>query len=179
VIINIVTPCSRPENLMAMSESINIPLGRYRWIVVIDATDMPSVMLPKNAEVYLAKVDGSTSGNGQRNKALDMIDAGYVLFLDDDTILHKDLWDAVRYATEDVVCWQQSWKDGSHRLDAGDFRVGHIDSGSFMANRSVIGDIRWDLDRYDADGYFAEKVFAEKRTIRKINQYLSHYNDLR
>ena len=27
--------------------------------------------------------------------------------------------------------------------------------------------------------YFAEKVFAKKRTIRKINQYLSHYNDLR
>lgn len=179
MIINIVTPCSRPENLMAMSESINIPLGRYRWIVVIDATDMPSVMLPKNAEVYLAKVDGSTSGNGQRNKALDMINAGYVLFLDDDTILHKDLWDAVRYATEDIVCWQQSLKDGSHRLDAGDFRVCHIDSGSFMVKRSVIGDIRWDLGRYDADGYFAEKVFAKKQTIRKINQYLSHYNYLR
>lgn len=179
MIINIVTPCSRPENLTEISESINIPLGRYRWIVLFDADALPSTPLPKNAEVYLARMTDSLVGNGQRNKALDIIQSGYVLFLDDDTILHKDFWEAVRYATEDVVCWQQSWKDGNHRLDAGDFRVGHIDSGSFMVKRSVIGDIRWDLDRYDADGYFAEKIVAKRRTIRKINQYLSHYNYLR
>lgn len=176
--INIVTPCGRPQNLERVSESINIPLGRYRWIVVIDSPDMPSVRLPKNAEAYSAKVDGSVSGNGQRNKALGMIDGGYVLFLDDDTILHKDLWDAVRYANEDIVCWKQSWKDGGHRLDAGNFSVGNVDSGSFMVKRSVIGDIRWDLGRYDADGYFAQEVFSRKKTIRQINEYLSHYNYL-
>ena len=179
MLINIVTPCSRPENLKAIAESINIPSRHYRWIVVHDADEFPDMETPKQAEQHLYREQGSISGNGQRNKALRLIADGYVLFLDDDTILHHNLWDAVCKADEDVVCWKQYWKDAGHRLDAGDFTVGHIDSGSFMVKRSVIGDLQWEVDRYDADGYFAQQIFSRKQTIRQINEYLSHYNHLR
>ncbi len=33
--LNIITPCSRPDNLNEVSKSINIPPEHYRWIVLV------------------------------------------------------------------------------------------------------------------------------------------------
>ena len=179
MLINIVTPCCRPENLKAIAESINIPSRYYRWIVVHDADEFPDTETPKQAEQHLYREEGSTSGNAQRNHAINLINGGYVLFLDDDTILHPDLWEAVKDCDEDIVSWAQIWPNGEHRLYAGSYSVGSIDSGSFMVKRSVIGDIQWQPSQYDADGHFAQQVVARTTSQRRIEQYLSFYNYLR
>ena len=137
--INIVTPCSRPENLGAIAGSINIPISSYRWIVVFDADEIPSIDLPSNAEVYAHRNTESRSGNAQRNFANKMIRGGYVLHLDDDTILHPKLWESVKECTEDLVGWKQCNKDNSHRLSVGEWQVGFIDSGSFMVDQNTMG----------------------------------------
>jgi len=177
--INIVTPCSRPENLGAIAGSINIPESSYRWIVVFDADEIPSIDLPSNAEVYAHRNTESCSGNAQRNFANKMIRGGYVLYLDDDTILHPKLWESVKECTEDLVGWKQCNKDNSHRLSVGEWQVGFIDSGSFMVDQNTMGDSDWALDRYDADGYFAREMRLKSETVKEIYDYLSIYNYLR
>jgi glycosyltransferase involved in cell wall biosynthesis len=177
--INIVTPCSRPENLGAIAGSINIPESSYRWIVVFDADEIPSIDLPSNAEVYAHRNTESRSGNAQRNFANKMIRGGYVLYLDDDTILHPKLWESVKECTEDLVGWKQCNKDNSHRLSVGEWQVGFIDSGSFMVDQNTMGDSDWTLDRYDADGYFAREMRLKAETVKEIYDYLSIYNYLR
>jgi glycosyltransferase involved in cell wall biosynthesis len=177
--INIVTPCSRPENLGAIAGSINIPESSYRWIVVFDADEIPSIDLPNNAEVYAHRNTESRSGNAQRNFANKMIRGGYVLYLDDDTILHPKLWESVKECKEDLVGWKQCNKDNSHRLSVGEWQVGFIDSGSFMVDQNTMGDSDWALDRYDADGYFAREMRLKAKTVKEIYDYLSIYNYLR
>jgi hypothetical protein len=179
MLINIVTPCIRPENLKPIAESIDIPSRNYRWIVIHDADEFPNMETPKEAEQHLYREQGSVAGHAQRNFANRLITDGYVLQLDDDTILHPDFWKAVKDCEEDIVSWAQSWPDGDHRLEAGNYSVGSIDSGSYMAKRSVIGDLQWQAGRYDADGYFAQQVVARTTSQRKIERYLSYYNYLR
>ncbi len=179
MLINIVTPCSRPENLKAIAESINIPSRHYRWIVVHDADEFPNMETPKEAEQHLYREEGSIAGHAQRNFANRLIADGYVLQIDDDTILHPNFWEAVKDCEEDIVSWAQTWANGEHRLAAGNYWVGGIDSGSFMVKRSVIGDLQWQVSRYDADGLFAQQVVARTKSQRRIEQYLSYYNYLR
>lgn len=177
--INIVTPCSRPENLKAIAESINIPAENYRWIVVHDADEFPDIEMPKEAEHHLYREQGSIAGHAQRNFANRLIADGYVLQIDDDTILHPNFWEVVKDCEEDIVSWAQTWANGEHRLAAGNYWVGGIDSGSFMVKRSVIGDLQWQVSRYDADGLFAQQVVARTKSQRRIERYLSYYNYLR
>jgi hypothetical protein len=101
------------------------------------------------------------------------------LQLDDDTILHPDFWECVKDCEEDIVSWAQVWPNGEHRLAAGNYWVGSIDSGSFMVKRSVIGDLQWQAGRYDADGLFAQQVVARSTSQRRIERHLSYYNYLR
>ena len=179
MLINIVTPCSRPENLKAIAESINIPSRHYRWIVVHDADEFLNIETPKEAEQHLYREQGSIAGHAQRNFANRLIADGYVLQLDDDTILHPNFWEAVKDCEEDIVSWAQLWPNDEHRLAAGNYWVGGIDSGSFMVKRSVIGDLQWQVSRYDADGLFAQQVVARTTSQRRIERYLSYYNYLR
>ena len=55
--LNIITPCTRPNNLHAIAKTINIPRDSYRWIVVFDAYDIPKVDIPQECEAYAIKVE--------------------------------------------------------------------------------------------------------------------------
>ena len=97
MILNIITPCSRPENLHLISKSINIPKENYRWIVVFDFDELPDKeLIPNNCEVYLHRDSDSTAGHAQRNYAIDLIEDGYVYSNDDDTLLHPELWENIK-----------------------------------------------------------------------------------
>lgn len=174
--INIITPCTRPENLQKIADSINIPRGFYRWIVVHDSEIIPDS--PDNCEAYAVKVSGSQSGNGQRNFALNLVKQGYVYFNDDDTLIHPDLWDNVKDLKADFIHFMQEDENGL-RLQGKNVKIGQIDSHNFLTNCDIIGEDRWILDRYDADGYFAEKMYSKAQTKVYIPKVLSFYNALR
>lgn len=177
--INLVTPCSRPENLFQMAESINIPKENYRWIVVFDDVEVPKIELPNNAEYYAHKNDQSVAGHAQRNFANTLINDGYVMQFDDDTIMHPEFWHEVKDCVHDLISWKQVNRNETHRLDAGTYVVGKIDSGSFMVKRSIIADVQWCVDKYEADGLFAEEVVKRTNDQFSIDKYLSYYNYLR
>ncbi len=178
--LNIITPCSRPENLLKISESINIPYKYYRWIVVCDSDSLPDKkLIPKNCEIYLHKNDNSVSGNSQRNYAIDMVNEGHIYFNDDDTTIHPDLWENIKDLNYDFISFIQLNKNGNVRLIGNNVAVNYIDSHNFIVSIKIVGNIRFILDKYNADGYFATSCFNQSVTKHYINKPLSVYNLLR
>lgn len=176
--LNIITPCSRLQNLDVISKSINIPRDQYRWIVVFDAIEVPE-NVPENCEAYAIKDANSMSGNAQRNFALDLVTDGHIYFNDDDTIMQPNLWEEIKDLKEDFISFKQVDKDGSLRLEGKDISVGTIDSHNFVVSKECMGDARWVLNRYDADGVFARECYEKAKTILYISEVLSVYNSLK
>ena len=177
--LNIITPCSRPQNLDVISNSINIPKDKYRWIVVFDLPEVPE-NIPDNCEVYAIKDVNSTSGNAQRNFALGLVTDGHIYFNDDDTIMQSNLWDEIKNEnTQDFISFKQANKDGSIRLEGVNISVGYIDSHNFVVSTKCVDNTKWVLNRYDADGVFARECYEKAKTILYIDKVLSVYNTLR
>jgi len=180
MLINIITASIRPQNLMRIYESINIPKENYRWIIVFDLDQMPDIsLIPPDCEVYTHRDPMSISGNAQRNFALNLIKDGYVYINDDDTQIHPDLWKWVKDINSDFISFKQIWSNGEHRLDADKIEVNCIDSHNFMVNSKIIGESRFSLGIYQADGFFANECWKKAKTHTIINEYLSVYNTLR
>lgn len=183
--LNIITPCSRPENLHTISSSINIPREHYRWIVVFDMDELPdSSLIPDNCEVHLHRNPQSTVGHSQRNFAIELIQSGHVYMNDDDTILHANLWENIKDLDMDIISFSQENSDGSLRLVGDRMEPCHIDSHNFIVSRRLIGDRRWIVDKYDADGLFAREMYYALQenlefTGAFIPEVLSTYNSLR
>lgn len=178
--LNIITPCSRPENLIKISESINIPRESYRWIVVFDNTALPEKeLIPDNCEVYLHVDNNSIVGHAQRNYALDLIKEGHVYFNDDDTIIHSNLWENIKDVNSKFISFIQEDKNRSIRLVGNNISVGQIDSHNFILDNSIIGKSRFIVNRYDADGVFANECFKKTKSYTHIPKILSTYNFLR
>jgi hypothetical protein len=177
--LNIITPCSRPENLFKISESINIPKSSFRWIVVMDATETPTEnLIPSNCELYLHRDPSSIFGNAQRNYALDLVKTGHVYFNDDDTTIHPDLWDNIKYLTQGFISFSQNDNDGTLRLKGDVIRIHSIDSHNFIVDINVIGTARYNIITYDADGFFAEECYNKQCSKIFIPKVLSTYNSL-
>jgi len=181
--INIITPCSRPENLISIGLSINIPLENFRWIVVFDANEVPELSVSKNqfknTEFYAHTNPDGCSGNSQRNFGLDLVEDGYVYFQDDDTLMHQEFWESVKDLNADFINFNQGFVNGDLRLKSGRIEVGHIDSHNFLLKKSIIGETRWEIANYCADGIFAETCAKKTNNLFFIDRTLSIYNALR
>lgn len=178
--LNIITPCSRPQNLIEISKSINIPKENYRWIVVFDMDELPlKELIPDNCEIYLHRNLNSKVGHSQRNYALELIKYGHVYMNDDDTLIHPDLWENIKNLNNDFITFHQSSLDNTPRLISGDIEVGKIDSHNFIVSRDLIGETKWIINKYDADGYFAVECYSKCSSFIVIDKFLSVYNCLR
>ena len=177
--LNIVTPCSRPENLHTISESINIPKDNYRWIVVYDGTELPNVdLVPNNCEIYNFFDSDSVFGMQQRKFALNLIEHGHIYFNDDDTIIHPELWENIKDLENDFIHFNQDHKDGSPRLHNYPVKVDYIDSHNFIVSKDITNGINF-VNRYDADGMFAIECVNACKSYIHIPKVLSIYNSLR
>jgi len=177
--INIITPCSRPENLHIISRSINIPKSNYRWIVVFDLEQCDENLIPDNCEYYFHKNQFSRVGNAQRNFAIDKVDFGYLYFNDDDTTLHQDLWNTISNMNNDFIHFKQNWKNNTLRLNGDVIELERVDSHNFIVSNNIVESSRWIIDKYAADGYFAIECYNKSKNPKYINKVLSIYNTLR
>ena len=178
-LLNIITPCSRPENLHIISKSINIPKDNYRWIVIYDGISLPSAdLIPENCEIDFYYDADSCFGHYQRNYGMDLIKEGHIYFNDDDTTIHTDLWDNIKDLENDFITFNQNDKNGGLRLENRGVAVGQIDSHNFIFDSKISEGIRF-LNRYEADGIFAEQVFYNSKSHINISKVLSIYNSLR
>ena len=181
--LNIITPCSRPQNLKIISQYINIPKENYRWIVVFDSETISEEvrkMVPDNCEFFAHKDTKSTVGNAQRNYAIDMVTDGHIYFNDDDTLIHPYLWKNINDLDKhDFISFMQLSKNGKIRLIGEEIGFEKTDSHNFIVDSKIVGNKRWVLDKYQADGIFAGECYKESKTPLYIPLTLSIYNMLK
>lgn len=176
--LNIITPCSRPENLKIISSSINIPKENYRWIVVFDMLEKPD-NIPENCESYCFKDSKSIVGNAQRNFALDLIEHGHIYFNDDDTVIRSNLWKNIKKLDQDFISFMQETKEKKLRITGSDVKMCQIDSHNFIVSKNCSQNIKWNIKIYEADGLFASQCYKIAQTKIYIEKVLSTYNSLR
>lgn len=177
--LNIITPCSRPQNLQKISESINIPQSNYRWIVVFDRDDMPSIELPKNAEYYCHRNANSKVGHAQRNFAADLVIQGHIYHNDDDTMIHPELWENIKDLDNDFISFSQGTVSGNLRLYGDKIEVYKVDTHNFITSKEVMSPFSFAVDRYNADGFYAAACYSRAKNPIFIPKILSIYNSLR
>ena len=174
----VITPCSRPQNLHSIAKSI---IGPFHWVVAYDA----SVEYPLNKiigfsgiaqEHHKTNITG-TSGNGQRNHALDIVmekaeDQDYLYFLDDDNIIHPNLMTVIEQSRRgynaDMIMFPQVQPSGAVRLmPPTEPKVGNIDTAMMIFRIGHVRRLRWHPYDYCADGLYAEE--AVKGATKYIN----------
>ena len=164
--LTIITPCSRPQNLPAMAESIKPGRSLFDlvWLVVFD-----------NKECEESKV-----GNYQRNCALEAITDGWVYFLDDDTTIHPEFFAELAEVKSGAVAFEQDLGTWVRKVAPSEMKVCKIDMGQVAIRRDVIGDIRFALGIYEADGIFIQAVYGNNPEAWSfIEKPLCYYNKLR
>jgi len=191
--IDIITPCTRGENLDTINNSLVEGMGdiSYKWIVVIDGKNPGDLgiqlQLYPNTKYYAHSSENfrlGLSGNPQRNFGISKAKGDYLYFLDDDNILHPSLFKNTRDLLDGdkAVIVNQVWPNGQIRLTAHPTHmdVGGIDTAQGIIPRYMLEDIRWDVHNYCADGVLYNQIF--KRFPDKfifVNSGLSFYNYLR
>ncbi len=203
-IINIITRCTRPDNLLEIRKSIykniNNPLLTYNWIICFDSRILKDIDVELLAELQSSniKIDfkflqGDYWGLSQLNSILVNL-LGWVYHLDDDNILHEHfskeiikllIQPAIRKEELNVIIFSQkvSYKDFSNL----DIRIAHpenvkvskIDLAQWLIHSDVHKQGYLYGSGYIADGEFIEKLYNEKPNYFEfIDNVLCYYNFL-
>ena len=195
--INIITRCTRIDNLYKIKESIfTNQKFIVKWFVIFDTSVIKSVdtdiiiMLQEcGADFRFLTGQSGSLGYGLINKYLDEIDSGWIYILDDDNILHEKFYESISdkmTSNTDIKAFVFSQKvDGKDftKLDIREakpenMKLKSVDLAQFILSREIIGDCRFEL-RYDADGLFIEKLYKEKSdNFLFIDEVISYYNYL-
>ena len=191
----IITPCCRPANLETLYESINFDLI-HRWYIVYDTSRNRTYRKrypdhPKIVELECSDV--GSAGHPQRNLAMKVIEDGMIYFLDDDTIMHPDIWsvmptldgdhyytwDQLRNKNGDNTDWALFKNEKGKILRGNVLKLQHIDTAQFIFPKKLIGSYNWKKDDYKADGLFMEYLHARNPSAHVyIPKVLCYYNSL-
>jgi hypothetical protein len=186
--LHVVTPCARPGNLPRIAESIRaaaLPESMaLHWLVVLDDRfDLGEVSV-EGATVVTSPGTTGVAGHAQRNDALERIGSGWIVFVDDDNLLHPSLpsvLDRTLRANPNArfVVFDQDLGDGIRRARPENVRVSGIDSAQFAFERAFAGDERFDVYAYSADGIFAARLFQRSpRSFAFVPETAAFYNAL-
>ena len=164
--LHILTACTRPENLPALAESIQAAMcepWEFCWHIRFDP-----------ARQHLG-------GHALKEDMLDQIEDGWVVFLDDDTLMHPDLPRRVAEHLDaaGVVVSQDRTASLGHMLWATpeNMRLGGVDIGQVVLRRELIGDA--DMPPYyGGDGTFLHEILQGRDDIVYLDEALSLYNVL-
>ena len=201
--VTIITPCIRPENLDKIIESIDFKWIK-EWIIVYDekqvfTNPLKYVGNPKIRE-FMYYDRESMSGNSQRNFGLDNISGGdisggdienqYVYFLDDDNIVHPDLYQLLSRLDGRGSIYTFNQKRPVDIFPYNDVLKGNcirryqIDTAMFLVDYSLCKHIQWQKDKYNADGIFIEECFQSLMKNDEavkwifIDKVMAYYNTL-
>lgn len=175
--LHIVTPCSRPENLDIISQSIP---AECNWIIVHEN----DIKLPERDNTFLLKCDRTGPwGHAGRNFFLDnfnLYDDDWVYFLDDDNIIHPAFYSTVQqFLSTDyaIIHWGQLNKNNEIRLIP-DIAIDKIDTACYMIQWKQNKHTRYNDEKYNADGFYAIDC-SQNGPVLTLNDSLCYYNYLR
>lgn len=159
--VSVITPTYK--RLSQLAEAIDSVLAQsfqdWEQIIVADGHD-PDVeaLVASYGDPrlrYLPAPRFSSYGHFQRNVALANACGGLVIFLDDDNILYEDALDALAAAfdSHDIgfVVGPVRFDENMVLVSAPDFRVGEIDTLSFMVRRKLFARVGGWRNAYLAD----------------------------
>lgn len=178
-ILQIITPCSRPQNLQKIKENIEqIVTVTYDWYIIFDdKTDMINI-ISDNVKVFKNNQSGNF-GNKERNIGLKYKDDyKFVYFLDDDNLLHDNFMELFNYIDEisDIYVFNQE-----NRLQSGTNKVcseNQIDTACFLIKSSIIKNNEWNPTIYAADARFIADL-QYRSVVKFIPKTFCKYNALR
>jgi len=166
------TPCSRPENIETISQSLCETMANFdhEWIVIYDG---PEFAIPGGSSHRKIQPE-CHYGKPLLNVALDVVKErgtpGMVGFLDDDTICAANLESAYRYFFAEFFPERKAFtvrqvdKAGKIRIDVRQ-NPRRIDQGCYFIHTDLIGSHRFfaeegaDAKRfYEADGEFYREI---------------------
>jgi len=196
---NIVTRCTRPQYLNKVKESIfTTSLFDIKWWVVFDTrvikdidADFLSDLYSIGGQPLFFKGEEGDFGHSLLSKTIDLIDDGFIHFVDDDNILHEDFW-TVMYKNINlfpekrgfIVSQKVGGKDFSgldiREAKPENTRVQHIDMAQFILRRDLYNNYRFKPGDYKADGYLIEEIYnINKEDFHFIPDVLCYYNWLK
>lgn len=176
--ITIITPCSRPGNLQKLFESINFEFVE-EWIIVYDDQYSENYNFDhEQISEYSAHSFDSISGNYQRNYGLSKISnpETYIYFLDDDNIIHPDLY-SFSLSPGNFYTFDQL-RNGE-TFEGNNPKPLKIDSAMVLIYFPMVKGITWGLGEYHSDGNYIRDCYHKciNRWIY-INKILCYYNKL-
>lgn len=191
MILNIVTPTTRTENLAKIADSIisNKTPIQIRWWIIIDVTVL-SRMYMSSTDIDIKVIHSphtALAGHAHRNDVLDQISDPEEWFysIDDDNVMHHDflttLYDAHMNGKSGLIVAQEL-RDRTLRLPVAPelVKLNHIDTAQFAFKVGLLDTHRFFEDRYDADGVFIEELYKQHSDkFQLVNKPLSYYNFLR
>jgi glycosyltransferase involved in cell wall biosynthesis len=182
--LTIITPCTRPGNLIRLKESIPFDYVA-EWIIVYDESVTPNAHLFQDERIKEYGCQGySIAGNIQRNYALDRIGDTYVYFLDDDTIMHPDMVSFLPTLEPNHIYTfdqERNAKDFpfTERLKGDTIEMFRVDTAMFLIDAALIQTIRWAVDEYTADAIFITECYSNHpESWIYVDRVLSYYNYL-
>ena len=181
--LSIITACSRPANLKEIRDSIDFQFV-HTWYIIYDTSRDRTYRHifkddPKIKEINYSKQ--GAAGHPQINYALDLIKDGFVYIIDDDNIVHPDLWQTYKTLDPDYIyTWDQSRPRQSMILKGNVIQKKKIDTSQFIVPRKYIGDIRWSVTRRGGDFLFISAIYKEHADkFKYIPKILAYHNYLK
>jgi glycosyltransferase involved in cell wall biosynthesis len=192
--INIITRCTRQENLLEISKTIYTNLFDIKWYILFDTSfikqldvDLINSLNELGVILKFWKGEEGDFGHNLINRLLEEI-SDWVYIIDDDNKIHEDFYSTIynmmQYSPE---------KKGfifNQKVDGIDFSgvdiryalsenvcIGKIDMAQFLLHRDLISDIRLNKFMYVADGQFIVDIYnSNSKDFLFINKVLCYYN---
>jgi len=182
--ITVITPCSRPENLLKLKESIDFEFV-CEWIIVYDSTKLSYDNSKFEDHDFISEYSYGDLGGGkygypQRNYALSVVKnkESYIYFLDDDNIIHPDLY-TLSLIHNKIYTFNQLNKDSSLRLKGNRIKVTKIDIAMYLIYYPLINHTLFETTNYYSDGTFIVDCYnANKKSWIYIDKSFCYYNKL-
>lgn len=178
--VTIITPCSRPENLPLLCESLEFSFIT-KWLIIYDSSKgykQPQFKHPKITEFNENRK--GISGNTQRNKGLENTRQGFIYFLDDDNIIHPNFWKILpEFSKVKVNLFKIEGHPKTESLNLQKPGPSTIDTSMYCIDRELIGSTRWLPHLYSADGVFAAELYSiEPNSLKIFDEKAAYYNYL-
>jgi glycosyltransferase involved in cell wall biosynthesis len=209
-ILNIITAGSRVENLYKMEHSIKTRIKDFevRWYIIFDRHRIYSE-IPLDVDFYHAEtIDGGKadcSGAIQKNRALELIEEGWIFTLDDDNKIHPDFNKTLKEAIfffpkAEIFVFTQAYHTGQPRIIVETPRkekkplweknkmtvqstfpeMGPIDAGQYVVSKKIVKETgaKYKPFVYDSDRHFFRTLYKMPGAIY-IDKPVTYYNALR
>lgn len=198
MIYHIITRCSRVENLDKIRTSIYSGYGtEFKWHIIFDVSrlkDIPAELLGKlsndTTQLYFVTSNGTDYLYPQAGNVASKLDDGFVIFVDDDNIIHPNFFKEVNKeikksnGTQKIFVVNQyiGGKDFTgldvREAKPENMKYQGVDIAQIIFHHSVFKQYKF-IGHYAGDGILIDKIYAENpQWFSYIPKELSYYNHL-